>query len=166
MLGGRQGFRMPSCRLCRLTEFAFLGGPGGAAVLPGCAPGGAVTFFCFAKRKLPKKRRAEVRAATRFLALLAPRGRRVNSPCGLKHTRLLIPSPLRCSALPDGKNRTTNNPQGRAMARPCRFRYSASPAVMRRRVAQEAADQEAQMFEPAGRVSALPADSEQRSVPA
>ncbi len=25
--------------------------------LPGCAPGGAVTFFCFAKRKSPKKRR-------------------------------------------------------------------------------------------------------------
>ncbi len=24
---------------------------------PGCAPGGAVTFFCFAKRKSPKKRR-------------------------------------------------------------------------------------------------------------
>ena len=27
---------------------------------PGCAPGGAVTFFCFAKRKSPKKRRPSV----------------------------------------------------------------------------------------------------------
>jgi hypothetical protein len=39
-------------------------------------------------------------------------------------------------------------------------------AVMRRRVAQKAAEKEAQMFEPAGRVSALPVYFEQRSVPA
>ena len=39
-------------------------------------------------------------------------------------------------------------------------------AVMRRRVAQKATEKEAQMFEPAGRVSALPVDFEQRSVPA
>jgi hypothetical protein len=38
-------------------------------------------------------------------------------------------------------------------------------AVMRRRVAQGRAEKEAQMFEPAGRVSALPAWREQRSVP-
>ena len=47
--------------------------------LPGCAPGSAVTFFCFAKRESPKKRRAEVRAATRFLALLASGGVGLNS---------------------------------------------------------------------------------------
>ncbi|MDZ4074540.1 MAG: hypothetical protein U1E04_07300, partial [Hylemonella sp.] len=39
--------------------------------------------------------------------------------------------------------------QGRAMARPCgvRYWYLVSPAVMRRRVAQGAAEKEAQMFE-------------------
>jgi hypothetical protein len=43
---------------------------------------------------------------------------------------------------------------------------SAAPdAVMRRRLAQGAAGKEAQMFEPAGRVSAPPAGPEQRSVP-
>ena len=45
----------------------------------GYAPDSAVTFFCFAKRKSPKKRRADVRAASRFLALLAPLGVWLNS---------------------------------------------------------------------------------------
>ena len=33
---------------------------------PGCAPGGAVTFFCFAKRKSPKKRRPYCPCPLRF----------------------------------------------------------------------------------------------------
>ena len=34
--------------------------------VPGCAPGGAVTFFCFAKRKSPKKRRPHCLRPLRF----------------------------------------------------------------------------------------------------
>jgi hypothetical protein len=53
----------------------------------------------------------------------------------------------------------------RGNARPSRARSAAPNAVIRRRVAQGAAGKEAQMFEPAGRVSAPPAVPEQRSVP-
>jgi hypothetical protein len=38
-------------------DVALAGRVPAARALPGCAPGGAVTFFCFAKRKSPKKRR-------------------------------------------------------------------------------------------------------------
>ena len=67
--------------------------------MSGCAPDSALTFFASPK-KVSKERRADVRAAARFLALLGARGRLRNSPCGLKHLSRLIPSPLRCSALP------------------------------------------------------------------
>jgi hypothetical protein len=53
----------------------------------------------------------------------------------------------------------------RSNARHSRASSAVRNAVMRRRVAQGAAGKEAQMFEPAGRVSAPPAGSEQRSVP-
>jgi hypothetical protein len=45
--GGEQGTAL------MVLGAAFEGG------WPGCAPGGAVTFFCFAKRKSPKKRRPQ-----------------------------------------------------------------------------------------------------------
>ena len=70
--------------------------PGWARV-SGCAPDCAVTFFCFAKRKSPKKRRAGfVGPALRYghAALLGSSGRRRNSPCGLKHLRLCFRLPL------------------------------------------------------------------------
>ena len=62
---------------------------------------------------------------------------------------------------------TAGSQQGRAMARPCGVgsSVSGSRCRVRRRVAQGRAEIEAQMFEPAGRVSALPALAEQRSVP-
>ncbi len=50
---------------------------------PGCAPGGAVTFFCVAKRKSPKKRPPPLPAPRRSRvgepAVLAPRGHAANS---------------------------------------------------------------------------------------
>ncbi len=46
-----------------------------------------------------------------------------------------------------------------------RLSYLVPTAVMRRRVAQDRAEKEVQMSEPAGRVSALPALAEQRSEP-
>ena len=51
----------------------------GKYILVGNAPDGAVTFSCLAKRKSPKRRRAEDRAAARFLALLAVCGVGLNS---------------------------------------------------------------------------------------
>ena len=53
----------------------------------------------------------------------------------------------------------------RSNARQSRASSAVPHAVMRRRVAQGAAGIEAQMFEPAGRVSAPSVDPEQRSVP-
>jgi len=136
--------------------------------LPGCAPGSAVTFFCFAKRKSPKKRRAEVRAATRFLALLASGGVGLNS-LRSNNARPDPPAAALLSPATRHKYRTANDiaaGQGRAVARPCWLLYLDSPAVMRRRVAQDRAEKGAHMFEPAGRVCAHPARAEQRSVPA
>jgi hypothetical protein len=51
----------------------FLGVVPRLASVPGCARR-RLTFFCFAKRKQAKKKRAEVRAASRCLALLASDG--------------------------------------------------------------------------------------------
>ena len=45
----------------------------------GSRPGGRGTFLCLAKEKYPKERRADVRAASRFPALLAPGGVSLNS---------------------------------------------------------------------------------------
>jgi hypothetical protein len=60
--------------------FVFLSPLRGDAALrpvPGCAPGGAVTFFCFAKRKSPKKRRPHFAGRPRadFSALLGLAGK-------------------------------------------------------------------------------------------
>jgi hypothetical protein len=94
--------------------------PGGDA-LSGCAPDRAVTFFCFAKRKSPKKRRAGFVVPTlRYghAALLGPGGVRVNSlrsniraPFSAQScaTRLLITA----------EESEYRIQQGRAMARPC-----------------------------------------------
>jgi hypothetical protein len=141
----------------------------GSAALPGCAPGGAVTFFCFAKRKSPKKRRAEARAPAGFLALLASDGVGLNS-LRSDNARPDPPdaallSPATRQGNPDSQKPIARTPQGRAMARPCGVRYWVPLAVMRRRVAQGRAEKGAHMFEPAGRVCADPARAEQRSVP-
>ena len=68
--------------------------------LAGSRPGGRGTFFCFAKRKYPKKRRAgcvvpALRAG--HAALLGQRGKRRNSPCGLRHLRFSFRAVLRYS---------------------------------------------------------------------
>jgi hypothetical protein len=68
-----------------------------------------------------------------------------------------------CATLPSCLN---NSGSSRSNALQSRASSAVPHAVMRRRVAQGAAGKEAQMFEPAGRVSAPPADTEQRSVPA
>ena len=85
------------------------------AAVSGCAPDCAVTFFCFAKRKSPKKRRP--RSLLRCSA----------------HTEGEVQSTK--SKQPECKT-----PQGRAMARPCGRRFSVlvfgAQAVMRRREAQ------------------------------
>ena len=82
---------------------------------PGCAPGGALTFFCFAKRKLAKKRRPEVRDPDRRWrpgqpAMLARRGPPWNS--------------LRCVAAPFRQPR-------RVRARSLRvLRHAGAPAAL------------------------------------
>ena len=137
--------------------------------LSGCAPDRAVTFFCFAKRKSPKvtewdfahfakrsyakaKRRAEVRAAARFLALLAAGGGGLNS---LRSNNARPDPPAAALLSPATRHRgvqTTGNQQPLKDA-PWRVLvvlgagYSVLIAVMRRRVAQGAAEEEAQMFE-------------------
>jgi hypothetical protein len=62
--------------------FSPLRGDAAWRPLPGCAPGGAVTFFCFAKRKSPKKRRPHFAGRPRadFSALLGSAGKPTNSP--------------------------------------------------------------------------------------
>jgi hypothetical protein len=102
----------------------------GLVALSGCAPDRAVTFFCFAKRKSPKKRRAGfVGPALRYghAALLGIGGKRRNSlrsnicasfsaaPCA---TRLLMTAV--------GTEYQIPRQQGRAMARPCGVRLFGS----------------------------------------
>ena len=108
-------------------------------------------------------------------------------PLALRHLSLLIRQLLRCSAQPQRRgeehpdSQTAKQPdtrqrgfrdqypnvgtgRNRQLPARCGTRFS-PPAVMRRRVAQGRAETGAQMFEPEGRVSALPARHEQRSVP-
>ena len=132
----------------------------------GYAPDRAVTFFCFAKRKSPKKRRADVRAASRCPGFW---GQSPNSPSLRLALRVrhkvpqrnwcLTPITLRCSALPQRRGiQTSEYPRSaRVGAVPRRYEEASSA---------EAGGSGAQMFEPAGRVSAHPARIEQRSVPA
>ncbi len=102
----------------------------------GYAPDSAVTFFCFAKRKSPKKRRADVRAASRFLALLAPLGVWLNSLRSDNASPYPSAAPLLSPASTAGKSSILN------IRKPLqRMRCGLSPAVMRRRVAQRRADQ-------------------------
>ena len=107
-----------SCAGGRGLVSACLPGRGGVS---GCAPDSAVTFSCFAKRKSPKRRRAEVRAAARFLALLAS-GRVGLNSLRSDNARPDPPAAALLSPATRREIRTANNPtakQGRAMARPC-----------------------------------------------
>ena len=134
----------------------------------GSRPGGRGTFLCFAKEKYPKERRAGFVGPLRgHAALLSFGGVRANSAAP-QTCAPLDPPKLALLASSLRQLETENQtPQGRAMARPCSaVGCSDFPAVMRRRVAQGQAEKEAQMFEPAGRVSVPPAWPEQRSVPA
>ncbi len=102
---------------------------------PGCAPGGAVTFFCFAKRKSPKKRRPcclrPLRCATGQPVMLGQGVRRrthcalrapfkqlrqvsARSACVLRHTH--APPALRFSARTEGN--PANIHSGHRVARP------------------------------------------------
>ena len=118
-----------------------------ARTMSGCAPDSAVTFFCFAKRKSPKKRRAEVRAAARFLALLASGGVGLNS-LRSNNARPDPPAAALLSPATRHGNPSSRTPQGRARARPCCFwSWYSHPCRVPRRVAQDWAEIEAQMFE-------------------
>ena len=72
---------------------------------PGCAPGRAVTFFCVAKRKSPKKRPPPLPASQRYRtgkpAVLALGGVWLNSPAA-QTTPALIRPKLRSSAHLEG----------------------------------------------------------------
>jgi hypothetical protein len=85
--------------------------------------------------------------------------------CSSAHTGGNPVSPLmaRSATLPNMRGTCSYS---RSNAGQSRASSAAPHAVMRRRVAQGAAEKGAQMFEPAGRVSAPPADPEQRNVPA
>ena len=73
-----------------------------ARAMSGYAPDCAVTFFASPK-KVTEKRRAEVRAAARFLALLASGGVGLNS-LRSDNARRLPPSWLCCSVRQQGSN--------------------------------------------------------------
>jgi hypothetical protein len=136
----------------RVSSLPFLLRAPGEVGWSGCAPDSAVTFLCFAKEKSPKERRAEVRAAARFLALLASGGVGLNS-LRSNNARPDPPaaallSPATRHGMPNSRNHPTATQQpGRAMARPGCLWYSTFPAVMRRRVAQGWAGKGARMFE-------------------
>ena len=121
----------------------------------GSRPGGRHTFSCFAKRKYAKRRRAAVRAAARFLALLASVGVGLNS----LRSNNARPDPPAAALLSSARMAHTQQPtseqpeskqpkskergpeQGRATARLCGVRYGyrywfSDLAVMRRGVAQ------------------------------
>jgi hypothetical protein len=71
------------------SGFAF-----GLRGMSGSAPDSAVTFFCFAKRKSPKKRRAECVAPSLrygYAALLGLGGVRANSPAAQTRASLIRP---------------------------------------------------------------------------
>src|SRR6185312_2177752 len=131
---------------------------------------GAVAFFCFAKRKSPKKRRAAGPAPAGCLALLVSNGVWLNS---LRSDNASpdpsAPALLSRARTAGERNTGYRTPQGRAMARPCCICVGCSGCPLCRN--EEASSAEpggsgAQMFEPEGRVSAHPAWIEQRSVPA
>ena len=147
---------MEPCLFGFLLVFLRLGG------LAGSRPGGRGTFFCFAKRKYPKKRRAEVRAAARFLALLASWGKFANLSAA-RPSDMRMPDPhaaaLLSPATRQRRDRDRTTPLGdRAFtpsplwgrrsgcgATPAKLPEKMSPlptsAVMRWRVAQGRADQ-------------------------
>ena len=134
------------------SGFAF-----GLRGMSGSAPDSAVTFFCFAKRKSPKKRRAQDRAAARFLALLGARGVWLNSAIASNNASPdpLAPALLSPALKGGGGQRQRQTPipipisNSGACAKGCAFGclavwllvLPAFPAVMRRRVAQTGADQ-------------------------
>ena len=151
---------------------------------PGLLAGGgpAATHFLLLRQKKVSKEKATPPSASRSKAAgnlicggLA--GNRSNSaiasdnrgsssrqsPATQAHTEGTESKPLvaRCATL-HAKRRGGSL---RSNARQSRASSAVPHAVMRRRVAQGAAGIEAQMFEPAGRVSAPSADPEQHSVP-
>ena len=89
-------------------------------LMPGCAPGRAVTFFCFAKRKSPKKRRPHLAGRPRAdcSALLGQDGKSTNSTrvrasnmwtsvsvvsCASRRLRRGPKHVARCASLPYGR---------------------------------------------------------------
>ena len=88
---------------------------------PGCAPGGAVTFFCFAKRKSPKKRRPTVCGPCATLRGKPASGRLRGAPW----------NSLRCCAASFGQPRRVS---GRSMRAATRM---PTPQAPRRRRSQK-----------------------------
>jgi hypothetical protein len=146
--------------------------------------GPAATHFLLRRQKKVSKEKAtplsaSLRYATGNLSCAGLAGNRSNSaiasnnrgsisrqtPATQAHTEgeKRIPLAALCATLPSCQS---NSGSLRSNARQSRASSAVPHAVMRRRVAQGAAGKEAQMFEPAGRVSAPPAGPEQRSVPA
>ncbi|BDT68233.1 hypothetical protein os1_24150 [Comamonadaceae bacterium OS-1] len=82
----------------------FMGGGRNRDSRPGCAPGGAVTFFCVAKRKSPKKRPPPLPAPSAGAAGTcgARFGRGLAKLAALKQTPALIRPKLRSSAHLEG----------------------------------------------------------------
>ncbi len=132
------------------------------ALQAGSRPGGRLTFLA-SPRKVSKERRAHVRTASRYLALLVSRGVGLNS----LRSNNARPDPL-AAVLLSPASMGDDQTSGETVT--CRsassdFSDCGLNAVMRRRVAQAAADQGRACLR-RSRVCAHPAEAEQRSVPA
>jgi hypothetical protein len=123
-----------SCFLLGLGLISFLevrSCSGFALFIEACWPGVArrqVTFFCFAKRKSPKKRRPAVWVPTlRFgqPAVLEASGV-WHKLASLRHARSLIRLPLRSSAQPGRGNREPNTKYKELIQIPTRTRHGES----------------------------------------
>ena len=93
----------------------------------GSRPGGRLPFLCFAKEKEAKERRAAVRSALRFPALLAPLGVWLNSlrsdNASPDPSAAALLGPASTAQTQYAIRRQNSKPQVRAMARPGRIRY-------------------------------------------
>jgi hypothetical protein len=146
--------------------------------------GPAATHFLLRRQKKVSKEKATPLSASRSkaagnLSCGGLAGNRSNSAIASDNRGSIFRQPPATQAHTQGEKRMplvalcatlhTKNCGGgnlRSNARQRRTSSAVPHAVMRRRVAQGAAGKEAQMFEPAGRVSAAPAGPEQRSLPA
>jgi len=137
--------------------------------LSACRPGVArrqVTFFCFAKRKSPKKRRPDgpgpLRCAPGQPAVLAENGAELEL-AALKQSLVLIRLRLRSSARPDGWGKKYECGEARArFARPRRSPNpnplpTSPPPFCMRRGAQVQTDQGSRLSEPKASSSETPA---------